>query len=97
MILVRVTDTDGRVQPLAELNVRGDMNHAGMVPVITTYESPETDSLGSYPVQFTWTMGGEWIVTVNARLENGTTVSDQVSIDVRSEQGEQSEDHDDHG
>ncbi len=84
VLFVRVTGADGALLPLAELAVRGDMNHAGMQPVITSYESPEADENGSYVVPFTWTMGGDWILTVEARLQDGNTLSEQIDIAVES-------------
>jgi hypothetical protein len=50
------------------LNVRGDMTHAGMTPVIITQVKGE---LGTYAVPFEWTMAGDWILTISAELPDG--------------------------
>ena len=52
--------------------MRGDMTHAGMQPVSGVAEQG-TGSNGEYRVPFYWTMGGDWIVTVNVKLVSGET------------------------
>jgi len=52
----------------AAIAVRGDMNHAGMVPVEAT--AVEVGD-GLYRADFEWTMAGDWIVTVTATLPDG--------------------------
>lgn len=71
---VRVTLTGADNQPItdAKVSVRGDMNHAGMVPVIAEAERVEDNE---YIVPFEWTMAGDWIVEVSAELPDGTTAS----------------------
>lgn len=54
--------TDGRV------NVRGDMTHAGMVPVIRE-AIPLVNGVAAVP--FEWTMGGGWFVEVTVTLPDG--------------------------
>jgi hypothetical protein len=83
-LYVRVTDAAGSPLPVAELNLRGDMSHAGMQPEITSYEAPEPDENGTYAIPFNWTMGGDWTLTVEARLVDGTTISEQVDLVVES-------------
>jgi hypothetical protein len=71
---MRVTLTSVDNQPItdAKVTVRGDMNHAGMVPVIAEAERVEGNE---YVVPFEWTMAGDWIVEVSAELTDGTTAS----------------------
>ena len=71
---MRITLTDLDNQPItdAKVAVRGDMNHAGMVPVIAEAERVEGDE---YVVPFEWTMAGDWIIEVSAELPDGTTAS----------------------
>lgn len=78
-----ITIRDRRDAPAAGVAVeaRGDMNHAGMVPVIG---SGETDAEGVVRVPFEWTMGGDWIVTVTAALADGTSVSQTFDFSVAS-------------
>lgn len=71
----RITLLDEANRPVegATVSIRGDMNHAGMIPV----EAIATDNgNGNYAADFEWTMAGDWIVTVTARLEDGRVKSD---------------------
>jgi hypothetical protein len=83
-LYVHVTDSAGSPLPLAQLSLRGDMSHAGMEPVVTSYEAPEPDDTGTYVIPFNWTMGGDWTLTVEATLQDGTTISEQVDLVVES-------------
>lgn len=74
MLMVTLTDSEGNPVNDATLEVKGDMSHAGMQPVLAEASSGEA---GVYSVPFEWTMGGDWIVTVDATLADGTTVSEQ--------------------
>ncbi len=65
---IQLTDEDGAPVEGATIEVRGDMNHAGMVPV----EATATEIGGGvYRADFEWTMAGEWIVTTTAALPDG--------------------------
>jgi hypothetical protein len=81
-LTVRVTDGNGAALEDATVNVRGDMNHAGMVPVLA--EAVTGGQNGVYRVPFEWTMGGDWIVTVEAILADGESVSQQFNVSVGS-------------
>ena len=65
---LRVRLTDETAQPLdsATVRVKGDMTHAGMAPVLATAVGEAQN--GWYTVPFTWTMSGEWVVTVSATV-----------------------------
>lgn len=67
----------------AIIEVRGDMTHAGMVPVDGKAEGGTAD--GQYVVPFHWTMGGDWIVTVRATLPDGRTTQRRYDVQVRSQ------------
>ena len=71
-LTVILIDAQGALVEGATVRVRGDMNHAGMVPV--NAETAESSG-GEYTVPFEWTMGGDWIVTVEATLADGTVVT----------------------
>ncbi len=65
----------------ATIDVEGNMNHAGMEPVLTTAEEVEA---GQYRATLNWTMGGGWLVTVRATLPDGTEVEkviDNLQVD----------------
>jgi hypothetical protein len=65
---VALAGPDGKAIDGATLNIRGDMNHPGMQPVLAN-TSQSTN--GQYQVPFTWTMSGDWIITVSATLPDG--------------------------
>lgn len=73
-LMITLTDEDGNPVNDATLSVKGDMSHAGMQPVLAEVSNGEN---GTYTIPFEWTMGGDWIVTVEATLPDGTTVSQQ--------------------
>lgn len=83
-LYIRVTDAAGNHLPVSALNLRGDMTHAGMEPVISSYETPVADESGTYVIPFTWNMGGDWTLTVEATLQDGTILSEQVDLVVES-------------
>jgi hypothetical protein len=65
----------------AEVEVTGDMTHAGMVPVVARAEERAD---GSYRADdFVFDMAGDWIVTVEARLEDGSRVLAEAAATVR--------------
>lgn len=70
-----VTLADGAGKPIedARLRIKGDMSHAGMVPVRADVDTGGPG--GVYETAFEWTMGGDWIVTVTAVLADGRVTS----------------------
>jgi len=73
LLVITVTDADGSPVENAHVSARGDMNHAGMVPVLAEAESSEA---GEYSILFEWTMAGDWFVEVTVELPDGETVSE---------------------
>jgi hypothetical protein len=68
-ILVALDDTAGRPVPDAVVQVTGQMTHAGMVPVVDTASQ---EAPGRYAVPaFGFTMAGDWVLEVRARLPDG--------------------------
>ncbi|MDX1600576.1 MAG: FixH family protein [Anaerolineales bacterium] len=78
---IEVFSPDGEPIDGAEVSARGDMNHAGMVPVFGEAEQIEP---GRYRVPFEWSMAGDWIVTIEAALPSGTQLERTFDIRVRS-------------
>ena len=69
-LTVVLTDADGAPIDNADLTIKGDMTHAGMVPVIVETDSSQD---GVYTTRFDWSMSGDWIVTITAELPDGRT------------------------
>ncbi|MYD11477.1 MAG: copper chaperone PCu(A)C [Chloroflexi bacterium] len=82
-LLLRVTDRDGAaVNDPGQLSVRGDMDHAGMVPVLAEADSSED---GVFSLPFEWTMGGGWIVEARLTLPNGDVALETFRFEILSE------------
>ena len=74
-LVVTVTDEDDNPVTDATVEVRGDMDHAGMVPVIPEPVTENED--GVYRIPFEWTMGGDWIVIVEVTLTDDTVAAQE--------------------
>jgi periplasmic copper chaperone A len=72
VLMFTLNDKEGQPVNNATLDIKGDMNHAGMQPVL----GKATQGVnGVYAVPFEWTMGGDWVVTVDVTLADGTAFS----------------------
>lgn len=91
VLQITVTGEDGQPLDNVSFNVKGDMTHAGMVPVLA--ESDGNGEQGVYHIPFEWTMAGDWIVTVDAALPDGQTISQQFDFTVSGEAGSSEEHH----
>jgi hypothetical protein len=80
-LLIQVTDSQGEPVDDARLQVKGDMTHAGMQPVLAEITGGQA---GLYTVPFTWTMPGDWIVTVEVTTPDGRAASGQFDLSVGS-------------
>ncbi len=79
---VRVSDAAGQPVNDAQIDIKGDMTHAGMTPVLADTQGGAD---GVYSVPFTWTMAGDWVVTVRATLPDGTWTEEQFDLSVAAE------------
>lgn len=67
----------------AEIEITGDMTHAGMVPVIV---KATEQSAGLYRAEdFQFTMAGDWIITTEVTLADGSKLSDEMNVTVSSQ------------
>ena len=76
-LIITVTDATGAPINDATISVKGDMSHAGMVPVLA--DATGGDS-GVYKMPFEWTMGGDWVVTVEATWPDGRSTTQQFNF-----------------
>lgn len=85
---VMLMDMDGNPVTDARVGLEGNMNHAGMVPVISDPVADDMDGAedGTYQVPFAFTMGGDWIVTVAVEMADGTMEMQDVML-VATEDG----------
>ena len=79
---LKLTDPDGQPVQGATITARGDMTHPGMTPVLA--EATELGS-GRYTVAFEWTMAGDWIVTIEVELHDGTLFERTFDLSVAGE------------
>lgn len=77
---VRITDAAGAPVNDAALSIKGDMTHAGMVPVLAEAAGGQ-DGLYTFP--FAWTMKGDWIVTARATMPDGAWAEQQFDLTVK--------------
>lgn len=74
---VNLSDSAGNPINDATVNIRGDMSHAGMTPVLGETTGGEN---GVYEIPFAFSMAGNWIITVDVSLVDGTTASKTFNI-----------------
>lgn len=72
VIVLTVTDSQGQPVSDADVVAKGDMTHAGMVPVLG---EGTTGAAGKVEIPWEWTMAGEWVVTADVTLPDGTTAT----------------------
>jgi hypothetical protein len=79
-LVITLRAADGTPINEALVSVRGDMNHAGMTPVLGETSASEN---GVYRVPFEFTMTGDWIITVTAALPSGGETSQTFDLTVQ--------------
>lgn len=79
---VHLADATGAPIIDAQVALEGNMSHAGMTPVFADAVADDADgsSDGSYQLPFQFTMLGDWIITVNITLADGTTVTRDIDV-----------------
>ena len=71
ILMIHIMDANKTAMGELTLDIRGDMSHAGMTPIIVDAVIGET---GTYAVPFEWTMAGDWFVTISTTLPDGRTL-----------------------
>lgn len=85
-LLLAVKDKDGNaLTDPGALRVRGDMSHAGMVPV---FAETDQSTEGVFSLPFQWTMAGSWIIEASLTLPNGELATETFSLEILSESTE---------
>ena len=76
---ITITLSDARGQPIsgATVELEGNMNHAGMVPV--SAQASEVTG-GQYQADLEFTMGGDWFILVRAELPDGRSLERKVDV-----------------
>ncbi|MFN8440074.1 MAG: FixH family protein [Caldilineaceae bacterium] len=86
--IVQLTDSAGQPVTDATVNLEGNMTHAGMAPVIGDSVTDEGDGKadGHYQAPIQLDMLGDWVVTVVVNTKDGTTINQDIPVQV-NEQG----------
>ncbi len=90
-LVIQVADKSGTFIDDAHLAIKGDMTHAGMAPVLAEVDGGGED--GVYTIPFEWTMAGDWVVTVDLQLPDGTKAQERFDMTVLFEDDELCGDH----
>ena len=82
MLVVVLTEADGAPVTDATVAVEGNMNHAGMIPVLADPIADDADGAadGRYHLPFTFTMFGDWIITVAVERADGSSFSRDLDV-----------------
>jgi hypothetical protein len=91
-LVIQVADDQGRPIDDAHLAIKGDMTHAGMIPVLAEVTGGTSD--GVYEIPFEWTMAGDWVVTVDLLLPDGSTTRQRFDLSILSKSDDICEDND---
>jgi hypothetical protein len=76
-ITVSLRDAGGRPISGAQMDLEGNMSHAGMVPVFAPATEVEP---GLYQADLEFTMGGDWFILVRADLPDGRSMEHKVDV-----------------
>lgn len=85
-LIIQVADKSGSPIDDAHISIKGDMTHAGMLPVLA--EVGGGGENGVYNVPFEWTMAGDWVLTIDFQLPDGTKAQKRFDMTVLSESGD---------
>jgi hypothetical protein len=82
MMRVQIADETGAPVTDVTVSLEGNMNHAGMVPVLTESVLDEADGTadGIYAIPFSFTMLGDWIISVKVTPQDGETVTRNIDL-----------------
>ena len=89
-LLLTVTDKQGKaIAEPGALQLRGDMDHAGMTPVLADSNTAQN---GKFTVPFEWSMGGSWTVEAELSLPGGAVAKQTFRYEVMSEADDEAAD-----
>jgi hypothetical protein len=76
-LALTLSDSSGDPLAGANLQVEGNMNHAGMKPVFADLKETKP---GRYTGRLEFTMGGDWFLLVTGQLADGRRVNEKVDV-----------------
>lgn len=66
------------INDVQKIAIKADMTHAGMTPVLVETTSAGED--GYYRIPLTFTMAGDWVLSITVTLADGTVVNYATSV-----------------
>lgn len=76
-VLLKLADPTGAPIQGADVQLEGNMNHAGMKPSLADLEEVEP---GHYSGTLDFTMGGDWFILVTATLPDGRKAEHKIDV-----------------
>ena len=76
-VVLKLSDSSGAPLEGADVELEGNMNHAGMKPSFATLE--EVDP-GTYSGTLDFTMGGDWFLLVTGQTPDGQRVEQKIDV-----------------
>ena len=85
--IVQVMDQTGQPVTDATVSLEGNMNHGGMAPMFGAAVNDDADGQadGRYQAPIQLNMLGDWIMTVTVKRSDGTTVNQDIPVQVRGQ------------
>jgi hypothetical protein len=77
-LTLKLTSADGEPLAGADVDVEGNMNHAGMKP---SFAKLKETAPGEYVGTLEFTMGGDWYVLVTAKTADGMTIERKIDVE----------------
>jgi hypothetical protein len=74
---VKLTDEGGKPLPHAKVKLEGNMTHPGMTPVFADAKEVRP---GQYQGDLDLTMGGDWVILIDANLADGRRLHRVVNL-----------------
>lgn len=76
---IRLFDENNNPVNDAQIAIKADMTHAGMIPILANATDGDK---GLYKVPIEWTMGGDWVIIIQATLPDGTIAEETFPITI---------------
>lgn len=76
-VSIHLTTAEGAPLSGADLQLEGNMSHAGMTPV---FAGARETAPGRYQASLNFTMGGDWFIILTARFPDGRRLERQVPV-----------------
>ncbi len=78
-ITLKLRDAQGEIIAGAQVELEGNMTHAGMAPI---FGQAIEVAPGMYRAMMQFSMAGDWVITLRARLSDGQQVEQQFEVKV---------------